>query len=108
MREVGGSIGGLSADGLVLRNNDRDDLALPANSTSFEFPTAGAYGSSYGVTVLMQPAGQSCALANASGTASTDIDDVTLTCADLTFVRFDGHEGITGQSSASVRLLSSF
>jgi len=91
---VGGTIAGLTGSGLVLRNSGDDDLTIPANATTFEFATPVAYGSQYAVTVATQPFGQSCVFANASGIVTTEVGDVTLTCAPVQFVRFEGHNAL--------------
>lgn len=76
---VGGSVSGLTGT-VVLQNNGGDDLAVASNG-GFTFPTAVAGGSAYAVTVKSQPAGQSCAVRNGSGTvASANVGAVEVTC----------------------------
>lgn len=84
---VGGTIAGLSGAGLVLQNNQGDDLAVAANG-SFTFKTALDAGSLYNVTVLTQPDGpaQLCSVANASGTAqAANITSVSVSCSTGSF-----------------------
>lgn len=81
---VGGTISGLTGSGLVLQNNSGDDLTIASNAANFEFATAIAYGGGYAVSVLAQPSGQYCSIANNSGTATTSITDVTVTCSQTT------------------------
>lgn len=69
---VGGSISGLTVGGLVLVNGT-DTVTLPANSTSFTFPTPVAEGTVYGVAVLTQPAPLTCSVTN--GTKVMGADD---------------------------------
>ncbi|SNS83680.1 hypothetical protein SAMN06265795_107120 [Noviherbaspirillum humi] len=77
---VGGSVTGLVASGLVLANGS-DNVSVPANSTSFVFPAKVGEGSSYGVTVLTQPAGQTCTVANgASFVGQSDVTSVQVSC----------------------------
>ena len=57
---IGGTVTGLTGAGLVLQDNGGDNLTVSANATSFTFSTAVASGGAYSVTVLTQPAGQSC------------------------------------------------
>jgi hypothetical protein len=64
---VGGTVTGLSADGLALRLNGGAPLAVPAGAATFSFPTGVATGDKYGVTLVGQPAGQSCVLQHAKG-----------------------------------------
>ena len=63
---VGGIVSGLSGS-VTLRNNAGDDLATNTNG-NFTFNTTLPGGSAYAVTVFSQPAGQTCTVANGSGT----------------------------------------
>jgi hypothetical protein len=79
---VGGTITGLTASGLVLANGS-DTLSVPAGATSFTMPTAVAYGSSYSVTVTAQPAGLTCNVTNGTGTiAANAVTNVAVKCTD--------------------------
>ena len=78
---VGGNITGLNGI-LVLRNNGADDLSVSANG-AFAFKTALATTATYNATVAMQPAAQTCGMANGAGTiASANVTDVMVTCAN--------------------------
>ena len=80
---VGGNVSGLSGS-VTLQNNGGDDLIINANGP-FTFATALAESSAYAVTVLNQPAGQTCTVGNGSGTiSSSDITSVTVECIDDT------------------------
>jgi sugar lactone lactonase YvrE len=83
---VGGSISGLTAQGLVLLNNGGDATNVPVNATSFTMNTAVASGSSYQITVGTQPYGISlaCTSSTASGTASSNVTSVAITCNSVT------------------------
>ena len=60
---IGGSISGLTSDGLVLTNGSTGGTAAPLTGvTSFAFGAPVAYGVSYGVTVLTQPAKDVCSV----------------------------------------------
>ena len=81
----GGTITGLTGNGLVLANGaDQVSLTPPANPsvpTSFLFPTQVADGAPYGVTVLAQPQGQTCTVANNIGTMpSGAYNNLVVTC----------------------------
>ena len=65
---VGGTVNGLSGI-VVLQNNGGDDLTITANG-SFTFAIPIANGSSYNVMVKTQPSGQTCSVANSTGTVS--------------------------------------
>lgn len=76
---IGGSVSGLAGT-LVLQNNGSDNLTVNANG-AFTFASRVASGSAYAVTVLTQPAGQTCTLSGASGTTSGDVSNVSVACA---------------------------
>lgn len=80
---VGGTLVGLATGGgLVLRNNDADDLTLNADG-SFVFPTAIQSGQNYAVTVHDQPEGQFCSLVGGRGTlSSANVTSVTVNCSE--------------------------
>lgn len=80
---VGGTISGLAGSGLVLQNNAGDDLTIAASASAFEFATPIAYGGNYAVTVAIQPAGQTCTPANAAGTATAPVTNVSIACANI-------------------------
>ena len=83
---IGGTITGLAADGLVL-NNGGVRLPVTKNEAgaypgSFVFPTPVTYKQTYGVTVLEQPARQTCSVANGTG----EMGDVNITSISVTCV----------------------
>src|ERR1700722_5008253 len=76
---VMGTATGLTGS-VVLQNGGGASLTVPANGP-FSFPVPIAVGSPYAVTVQAQPVGQTCTLANGSGTAgSTNVTNVGITC----------------------------
>jgi 6-phosphogluconolactonase (cycloisomerase 2 family) len=78
---VGGSIAGLTASGLTLQDNGGDTLTVAAAAKTFQFATAVASGSAYAVTVKTQPTGQTCTVAQGSGTVgSAAVSSVTVSC----------------------------
>jgi uncharacterized repeat protein (TIGR03803 family) len=82
---VGGTIKGLTADGLVLRDNGADSTAISANATLFTMPTAVAMGDTYAVTVQSQPSGLTCSVSGGTGTMGAGGATVTVTCAPDTY-----------------------
>jgi hypothetical protein len=89
--DLGGTVSGLDVNGLTIVNGaNRQDI--PAGATSFTLtkfdPLTGTYasgrvpdGSPYGITVLTQPAGRTCSVANGVGTmGSAPINTVKITC----------------------------
>ena len=103
---VGGTVTGLSGI-VVLQNNGEDDLQITSDGT-FTFSTALADGSGYNVTVKTQPQGQSCFIANGTGTISGgDVPNVLADCSnnsgtpDITFGT-DGIVTYNGGNSYSI------
>jgi hypothetical protein len=80
---IGGTLSGLvSGLTVTLEDNGASSLALTGNG-SFTFGTKLATGDTYDVTVATQPLGQTCTVANGSGTvnATSDVTNVAVTCA---------------------------
>ena len=78
---IGGMVSGLTGAGLVLQNNGANNLAVPASGV-FSFAAPVAAGAPYAVTVLTQPAGQTCSVQNGSGMASAAVSNVAVTCVN--------------------------
>ena len=90
---VGGTLTGLSGS-LVLQNNLGDNLTLSSNG-SFAFATAVANAATYSVSVLTQPAGQTCTVANATGTVNgANITVVAVSCTSAFAVTINLTSGI--------------
>ena len=88
--DLGGTVSGASSAGLVLING-REQVSVPAGGTSFKFTTydtAGKVtggqvpdGQPYGITVLTQPAGKTCTVANGTGVmGSAAVTNVSVSC----------------------------
>lgn len=90
--ELGGTISGLTSDGLVLVNGSQR-VTVAAGATSFKFTklladgkidpaTKVPDGSPYGVSVLTQPAGKTCTVTNGTGTmgSADSLTTVQVTC----------------------------
>jgi len=77
---IAGTVNGLSGSGLVLQNNGLDNLPVSASGT-FTFPTL--VPGTYTITVLTQPSNptQTCVVTNATGTATANVTNVTVTCS---------------------------
>jgi len=95
---VGGNVGGLTGGGLMLSLNAGAQTLPVAASGAFTFPTALADGVAFAVTVDTQPAGQTCAIANGSGTISgANVTNVAVTCAVIpTFTVGGNVSGLSG------------
>ena len=80
MYSIGGTLSGLSTGAsITLQDNGGNNLALTANG-QFTFPQQLAYGSTYNVTILTQPQGETCTVSNGSGTVTANVTNITVTC----------------------------
>jgi hypothetical protein len=78
---VGGSITGVSAEGLVLLDNGGDALTVPSGANTFTFATSLATNAAYAVTIQSSPSGESCVVSHGSGTVNgADVNSVVVTC----------------------------
>lgn len=109
--KIGGTVTGLLISGLVLQDNNGDNLTVNTNpdfSQSFTFANSIASGSTYSVTIQTQPAGQTCWLGTANGSNTgtvqgTAITNVQVGCSKLwvyesgpEIVNQNGHYGTIG------------
>lgn len=77
---IGGHVTGLApSTTVVLQNNGVDALSV-TSSGAFTFATA--VGGTYNVTVATTPTGQTCTVANGSGTASANVTNVDVDCVN--------------------------
>jgi hypothetical protein len=78
--KLGGTVSGLRNSGLVLANG-ATTVEVPAGATAFQFGAKVQATRSYGVTILFQPAGQTCSIANGVGVQpSADNNTVAVAC----------------------------
>ena len=79
---VGGTVTGLN--GTVVLGFGAERLSLTANGP-FTFATRLENGTEYTVTVVTQPSGQTCTVANGSGriTGNSNVGNVGVACADI-------------------------
>jgi outer membrane protein assembly factor BamB len=92
---VGGKISDLAGT-VVLQNNGGDNLTVSANG-SLTFATKVASGSPYNVTILTQPAGQSCSVTSGTGTISTaNVTNVAITCVSGAYTISGTISGLNG------------
>ncbi|MGZ8290104.1 MAG: hypothetical protein ACXW2U_04490 [Telluria sp.] len=79
---VGGKVSGLTTEGLVLTNGTEGGTAtILKDATAFTFATPVKYGETYGVTILKQPAGQTCTLSNGVGLmGDAKVENIQVTC----------------------------
>jgi hypothetical protein len=80
---IGGTVSGLTADGLVLTNGSTGGTApVPKDATTFVFAVPVPYKNSYGVSVLTQPTGLKCSVSpNGTGImGDVAITNIAVTC----------------------------
>ena len=81
---VGGTVSGLpSGSQLTLVDNGVDTATISANG-SFQFAKALAQNSSYSVTVSSPPAGEVCTVANGTGSITSNVSNISVSCASST------------------------
>ena len=96
---VGGTVSGLNGTGLVLQNNATNNLTIASNG-QFTFTNAIVTGGNYAVTILTQPTNpaQTCVITSGgSGTVTSDVVIVVVTCANNTFTVGGTVSGLTGK-----------
>jgi len=93
---IGGTVSGLSG-AVVLQNNGGDNLTVSADGV-FTFPTGLALNSTYAVSVLTPPSGQTCTVTNGQGTVNGTVSDITVTCSgsSQTYTLGGTVSGLTG------------
>ncbi|WP_157995377.1 choice-of-anchor tandem repeat GloVer-containing protein [Peristeroidobacter soli] len=80
---IGGSISGLTTNGLVLSNGS-DRLPILPNAATFTMPTPVANGASYEVTTVSSPAAVRCTVNNGSGVAGAAPLSISISCGQAT------------------------
>lgn len=78
---IGGSVSGLSGT-VVLQNNGGDDLSITSDGI---FTFAKSVQGSFAVSILHQPTTQTCIVASGSGTASSNVSGVAVSCTTNTY-----------------------
>ncbi|MDH5711517.1 MAG: right-handed parallel beta-helix repeat-containing protein [Gammaproteobacteria bacterium] len=82
---IGGTVSGLEGTGLILQNNNGDDLAISSNG-DFIFVSNLKNGNNYTVTVLTQPNSpdQICGVTNGSSTITgANVTNISVTCSKV-------------------------
>ncbi|HET9106640.1 MAG TPA: beta-propeller fold lactonase family protein [Steroidobacteraceae bacterium] len=100
---IGGTVSGLTGTGLVLQDNGGDNLSVSQNG-AFTFATKVNSGAAYSVTVMTQPSGQTCTVANGSGTASANVTNVAVSCTATTAATVTIGGTVTGLSGTGLVL----
>lgn len=83
---IGGTITGLTVDGLVLANGSTGGTVAPVKAAaSYAFGLTVPYNQTYGVTVLTQPAGLNCSVSNPAGTmGDANVTNINVACVPKT------------------------
>ncbi len=85
---IGGTVTGVVGTGLKLQNTGGEQLPITANG-AFTFVNQVPTGTPYTITISAQPTGptQTCVITNgtASGTATSNITSVAVTCSAVTY-----------------------
>lgn len=98
---LGGSVTGLSSNGLVL-GITAQSVSVPAGAASWTFPAGVAVGVNYSVSVRAQPVGANCSVSNGTGTmGAAAVNSVQVSCQTGGF-SLGGN--ISGLSSAGLVL----
>lgn len=81
---IGGTIVGLTGEGLKLINGSAGGtLDIAKDAKTFTFAKEVTYGQTYGVTILAQPTGQTCSVANGTNKmGDTAVDTIVVTCVN--------------------------
>lgn len=84
--KLGGTVTGLAAgQSLVLRNGEGNEVTVPTDG-AFGFSNPVPYGGAWDVTVFAQPTGQTCTVANATGSGmQADVNTLAVTCSTSAF-----------------------
>jgi hypothetical protein len=80
---IGGVVNGLGSGTLVLVNGT-DQLSVTTANLNFTMPATVPDGTVYGVTVLTQPAGQNCTVANGTDVmGEAPRNNIVVTCVNI-------------------------
>jgi len=97
---VGGMIDNLIGSGLLLQNNDGDNLLVTdSGSANFNFPTQLADGDNYDVSVATQPSNpnQICSVANGMGSiTAANVANISINCITESYTVGGTVNGLAG------------
>jgi uncharacterized repeat protein (TIGR03803 family) len=95
---LGGTIGGLSTNGLVL-SNQGDTLTVAPGATTFAMPRKVTFASNYDVEVKAHPPGVQCSLADNSGLMpASPLTNINISCQQVEIVLHSFAGGTDGAS----------
>ncbi|MDX1960220.1 MAG: hypothetical protein SFU98_16745, partial [Leptospiraceae bacterium] len=87
---VGGSISGHSSGTLILKNGN-DEKKIEPNTANYSFSVS--RNSTYSISISSYPEGLSCAVENATGTASGTVTNANVKCSALVFQTLFANNG---------------
>lgn len=94
---VGGTVAGLGNNSGLVLINGTDALSVPGGASSFTMPTKIAFSYPYAVTARSSPAGETCSVANGSGTmAAKNVTNISVTCSDQAYALGGTISGLSG------------
>jgi large repetitive protein len=99
---IGGTVSGLVGTGLVLQNNNGDDLSVTSNG-NFAFATPLQSGDMFAVTVKTQPSSpqQTCSVSQGTGTAASgNVNTVAVVCSTQAYAVGGTATGVIGTGLA--------
>jgi hypothetical protein len=97
---IDGNISGLTGTGLVLQNNGGNNLSVTGNG-SVNFTTQLPTSSTYVVTVLTQPSGQTCTVTNGNGIVNNaNVTNIVVSCSNTALSCVGGN----GSGTNGIRL----
>lgn len=101
---VSGTVSGLASGARVtLQNNGGNSTPVGTNG-SFMFATPVPFNSAYSVTVLTQPAGQTCGVSAGSGTINvSNVTDVQVTCTTNRYMISGTVSGLTNGAQVTLQ-----
>ena len=102
---LGGSISGLTTDGLMLTDSaTAETLSVASASGTFVFSKLVPYNSIYSVGVAAQPTGLSCSVSlNSTGTMTANVSNVQVTCSPQAYT-LSAH--VTGLAQGGLLVLA--
>lgn len=102
---VGGTVSGLAAGSVILRNNNTDSVTVSGNN-SYAFPPL-PNGTAYSVTVQTQPSNptQTCVVSNGTGNiAGANVTNVNVVCTTNQYKVGGTITGLAAGESTTVRI----
>ncbi len=91
--KVGGSISGLS--GSVSLSSDSGETLMLSTNGDFSFINLIDAAATYNISIATQPAGQTCNVQNAQGTANFDVNNISINCSNNTYTVSATVNGLT-------------